>query len=116
MSAHPERPATVSVIVPCRNEERYIGRCLDSIVNGEYPHDRLEVLVVEGRSDDRTRAILDDYVTRYPMIRVVYKHPAFVIVKSRIPADNDIRFNLTNNFYYLFSQNGSIFQFSVNKI
>jgi len=71
MSAHPERPATVSVIVPCRNEERYIGRCLDSIVNGEYPHDRLEVLVVEGRSDDRTRAILDDYVTRYPIIRVL---------------------------------------------
>jgi len=61
----------VSVIVPCRNEERYIARCLDSILAGDYPRDRLEVLVVDGRSDDRTREILDAYVSRQPGIRVV---------------------------------------------
>ncbi|HEU5262199.1 MAG TPA: glycosyltransferase family 2 protein [Gemmatimonadales bacterium] len=71
MKAHSEPLATVSVIVPCRNEEGYIGRCLESIVNGDYPRDRLEVIVVEGRSDDRTRAILDDYASRYRMIRVL---------------------------------------------
>ena len=48
----------VSIIVPCRNEERYIGACLDSILAGDYPRDRLEVLVVDGLSDDRTREIL----------------------------------------------------------
>ena len=63
--------AKVSVIVPCRNEERYIARCLDSIMATDYPGDRLEVLVVDGRSEDRTRTILAEYVDRYPIIRVL---------------------------------------------
>ena len=63
--------AKVSVIVPCRNEERFIERCLDSILAGDYPRDALEVLVVDGRSDDRTRAILNDYASRNPIVRVL---------------------------------------------
>src|SRR2546422_11468375 len=65
------RVAKVSVIVPCRNEERYIARCLDSIMATDYPSDRLEVLVVDGQSEDGTRAILHEYVARYPSIRVL---------------------------------------------
>ncbi|PYP29448.1 MAG: hypothetical protein DMD55_01410, partial [Gemmatimonadetes bacterium] len=71
MSTAARRFAVVSVIVPCRNEERYIARCLDSILASDYPRERLEVLVVDGQSDDRTRAILDDYVSRQPIIRVL---------------------------------------------
>ena len=51
----------VSVIVPVRNEERYIERCLYSIAAQDYAsdrRDRIEVLVVDGRSDDRTREIV----------------------------------------------------------
>lgn len=62
---------TVTVIVPCRNEERFIARCLDSILSTTYPRDRLEVLVVDGESEDGTRAILTEYMTRYPMVRVL---------------------------------------------
>jgi glycosyltransferase involved in cell wall biosynthesis len=51
----------VSIIIPCRNEERYIESCLDSILASDYPQDRLEVLVADGRSTDRTREILDRY-------------------------------------------------------
>ncbi len=65
------RVATVSVIVPCRNEEGYIAACLDSILASDYPRASLEVLVLDGRSDDGTRRILDDYASRYPIIRVV---------------------------------------------
>ena len=54
MTAPAGVPPSVSVIVPCRNEEGYVGRCLDSIVGADYPKDRIEVLVVDGRSDDRT--------------------------------------------------------------
>lgn len=67
MTAPGTRLPMVSVIVPCRNEEGYIGPCLDSIVATDYPRDRLEVLVVDGRSDDRTRAVLDAYNRRYPI-------------------------------------------------
>jgi glycosyltransferase involved in cell wall biosynthesis len=55
----------VSVIIPCRNEEAYIARCLDSILASEYPQDRLEILVADGRSSDRTRKILGTYEIAY---------------------------------------------------
>lgn len=71
MTAIGDRAAAVSVIVPCRNEERYIARCLDSILAGDYPRDALEVLVVDGRSDDRTRAIVADYAARFPIVRLL---------------------------------------------
>lgn len=61
----------VTVIVPCRNEERYIGACLDSIVSSSWPHDRLEVLVVDGQSDDATCRIVQEYASRHAWIRLI---------------------------------------------
>jgi cellulose synthase/poly-beta-1,6-N-acetylglucosamine synthase-like glycosyltransferase len=61
----------VTVIVPCRNEERFIAGCLDSILAGTYPREALEVLVVDGRSDDGTRPILADYVAQHPAVRML---------------------------------------------
>jgi GT2 family glycosyltransferase len=48
----------VSVVAPVRNEERYIERCLYAVARQDYSRDRIEVLVVDGRSDDRTREIV----------------------------------------------------------
>jgi glycosyltransferase involved in cell wall biosynthesis len=59
----------VSIIVPCRNERRYIAGCLDSIVRNDYPHERLEVLVVDGCSDDGTAEEVDRYAQRFPLLR-----------------------------------------------
>ena len=50
----------VSVIIPCRNEEKFIAKCLDSIIEQDYPKDKLEVLVVDGMSEDRTREIMKE--------------------------------------------------------
>lgn len=61
----------VTIVVPCRNEERYIVECLDSILACDYPPDRLEVLVVDGMSDDGTRAVLADYAARHPLVRML---------------------------------------------
>jgi glycosyltransferase involved in cell wall biosynthesis len=61
----------VSIVVPCRNEARYIVECLDSILACDYPPDRLEVLVVDGMSDDGTRDILDEYAARHPQVRML---------------------------------------------
>jgi len=38
---------SVSIIIPCRNEEKFIGRCLDSVIAQDYPKDKFEVLVVD---------------------------------------------------------------------
>ena len=49
---------TVSVVIPCRNEEAFIGPCVTSVLSGGFPVDRLEILVVDGMSADRTRSIV----------------------------------------------------------
>ncbi len=49
----------VSVVIPCRNEKNYIQRCLDSVLSSDYSGN-MEILVVDGMSDDGTRTILQD--------------------------------------------------------
>ena len=61
----------VSVVIPCRNEEKFIGRCLDSIVANDYPKDRLEILIVNGASTDKTREIVEGYSKKYPFIKLL---------------------------------------------
>src|SRR5215469_15357815 len=61
----------VTVVVPCLNEEKYISRCLDSILANDYPKERMEVLVVDALSEDKTREIVKGYAERYPFIRLV---------------------------------------------
>lgn len=58
----------ISVVIPCRNERQYISQCLDSILASDYPANKLEVLVIDGMSDDGTREVLDDYNRRFPCI------------------------------------------------
>ena len=58
----------VSTIIPCRNEEKFIGMCLDSIIANDYPKDRLEVLVVDGMSEDGTKKIIEIYEKQYQYI------------------------------------------------
>jgi len=66
-----------TIIIPCRNEEEYIGRCLDSVITQDYPKENLEVLVVDGMSDDKTRGIIDDYCQKYSFIKLLDNHYKF---------------------------------------
>jgi len=61
----------VSIIIPCRNEEKFIGKCLDSIIEQDYPKDKLEILVVDGMSEDRTREIMKEYMDKCPFIKLL---------------------------------------------
>src|SRR6266516_3744543 len=47
------------------------GRPFVSILANDYPHDRLEVLVVDGMSDDGTREVVAPYAERHPSIRLL---------------------------------------------
>jgi glycosyltransferase involved in cell wall biosynthesis len=62
---------TISVIVPCRNEAKHIGLCLESLLTSDFPKNQLEILVVDGMSDDGTRGIVDDYTSRYPCVKLI---------------------------------------------
>lgn len=61
----------LSVICPIYNEERYIAKCIDSILAQDYPKDDLEVIFVDGMSSDRTREIVAEYSAKYPFIRLI---------------------------------------------
>ena len=52
----------ISVICPIYNEEKYIGKCIESIMEQDYPKDDMEVLFVDGMSTDRTREIIVSYL------------------------------------------------------
>ena len=61
----------LSVICPIYNEEKYIARCIESIIQQDYPKDKWEVLFVDGMSTDRTREIINSYLTECPYIRLL---------------------------------------------
>lgn len=61
----------ISVVCPIYNEEKYIARCIDSILAQDYPKDDMEVILVDGMSTDGTRRIVADYAAQYPFIRLV---------------------------------------------
>ena len=57
-SARTDSLPCVTIILPIRNEACHITRCLDGVLTQDYPHDKLEVLVIDGMSDDGTRQIV----------------------------------------------------------
>ena len=61
----------ISIIVPCKNEEGYISGCLDSLVNNTYPHNLMEILVVDGMSVDMTPSIIKSYQEKYNFISLL---------------------------------------------
>jgi glycosyltransferase involved in cell wall biosynthesis len=61
----------VSVIIPMRNEERSVGACLDSLLANHYPSDKLEIVVVDGQSTDRSREIVQVKRRHSPQIRLL---------------------------------------------
>ena len=61
----------VSVIMPVRNEEDHLARSLDSILANDYPRERLEVIVIDGRSSDRSTDIVREYALNHPNVRLL---------------------------------------------
>lgn len=61
----------ISVIVPIYNVEKYLARCVDSIVNQTYKN--LEIILVDDGSPDRCPQMCDDYAEKDSRIKVVHK-------------------------------------------
>jgi succinoglycan biosynthesis protein ExoA len=61
----------LSVIVPVRNEERFLRRTLEQLLGQDYDPRRFEVLVADGQSTDRTRAVVRELMAGAPNLRLL---------------------------------------------
>src|ERR1051326_341061 len=67
---------TVSVVIPCYNEERFIGNALEQLAR-QFDSDRYEIIVVDGLSEDNSRAVVEDFRQRRPEVSVsLVENPA----------------------------------------
>ena len=65
----------ISVILPVRNEVRSLGRLLDQLTQQNYPADRFEILVSDGRSTDGTRALVEQKASSSKVAMRVVDNP-----------------------------------------
>jgi glycosyltransferase involved in cell wall biosynthesis len=65
--------------MPVYNEERYIEKCVDSLLLQDYPIDEMEWIFVDGCSKDRTVEILKRYQEKYPSLIKIYSNPDKIV-------------------------------------
>ena len=61
----------ISIIIPCRNEERFIEKCLDSLIKQDFSKENLEILIIDGDSKDKTKEIVEEYIQKYSFIKII---------------------------------------------
>jgi cellulose synthase/poly-beta-1,6-N-acetylglucosamine synthase-like glycosyltransferase len=53
-----------SILIPAHNEEKVIGSTIESMLNLEYPKDKLQIIVINDGSKDRTKEIIEHYAAK----------------------------------------------------
>lgn len=61
----------VAVVIPTYNEELYIENCIESVRNQSFPFEEMDVMIVDGRSTDGTREIVQKMSEHWPNVRLL---------------------------------------------
>jgi glycosyltransferase involved in cell wall biosynthesis len=61
----------LSIVIPCRNEVKSITACIEAVLNNDWPQIAMEILVVDGMSDDGTRERLEELRQIYPQLKLI---------------------------------------------
>lgn len=61
----------VAIIIPTLNEERFISRCLNSIIKQTYEFEKMDVMIIDGGSKDNTKDIVAEYQKSHQNIRFI---------------------------------------------
>jgi len=77
----------ISIIIPTLNEERYIAQCLDSILEATYSNEKMEVFVVDGMSQDKTREIVQEYREKYSFIHLLENVDSYTPIGMNLGID-----------------------------
>lgn len=68
----------VSIIIPTFNEEKFINRILDNILEQDYQKERMEVFVVDGNSQDKTRELIQSKSKEHAFIHLLTNEKQYV--------------------------------------
>ena len=70
----------VSVVIPCYNEEKNIPLLLDALDSQNYPHDLMEIVIVDGKSSDRSLDVITQTAIKFPDLKIrVLENPQRII-------------------------------------
>lgn len=61
----------VAIVIPTLNEERFISRCLDSIIKQTFKFEKMDVMIIDGGSNDKTKDIVTEYQKSHQNIRFI---------------------------------------------
>jgi len=61
----------ITIVIPVRNEERFIADSIQELLEQDYPRDRFEIIIADGGSKDQTRMIVYDISKQYPNVRLL---------------------------------------------
>lgn len=87
---HPKLSAeelpVVSVVVAARNEEDNILDCMESLAALDYPNDKIEIIIVNDHSTDRTGDIINEFIKDKPVFRQMVPQKAIGTLKGKTNA------------------------------
>lgn len=91
----------VSIWVACRNEEKNIHACIDSLLKLNYPSHKIQILIGNDQSTDATREIALEFAQKYANIKVidVVDNDSGLKAKARVMAQLDV--HATGDFYLI---------------
>lgn len=69
----------VSVVMPVYNEEKYIEKCIESLLEQDYPMEKMEWIFVDGMSKDNTVKLLKEYQEKYPKLIKIFDNPDKIV-------------------------------------
>jgi succinoglycan biosynthesis protein ExoA len=72
----------ITIVIPVRNEERFISDTLQRVINQNYPKNAFEIIVADGMSNDRTREIVERISTNYPNVKL-FNNPGYLPSSGR---------------------------------
>lgn len=93
----------VSIIIPCRNEEKYIENCINSFFEMDYPKHLLEIIIVDGMSSDKTQQIVMGLQSKNKNIKLILNPSIYT------PHGMNLGIRSASNDYIMIASAHSIF-------